>query len=203
MKRLMIISTMLALVIGSQALVNCSSPLQSERITGPVNTPSDTNQIVETLMIVDTVLLIDTLILFDSSQQIDTVIILDTLIEYDTVNQIDTVAITDTIIVTIPDTTGATTLCDRINGGQKDLLWLLRNPAGSYRLEFVVSVAQNKPPKELEIAINGETYRWFPNSASEFTIELDLPANSEMRVTPMTPVSYGHDLDICLTITPL
>lgn len=129
MKRLILLIFLAVSIIGTQGIINCSKPLDSNAvIPDPDPDPVDrdtvfvfdtvfaTDTIItvdtifggDTTIIYDTVISGDTIIVVDTIFAGDTVIVVDTLIYFDTVISVDTIFATDTIIladtITITDT---------------------------------------------------------------------------------------------------
>lgn len=165
----------------------------------------DTVNQTDTLMIVDTVIQFDTTNSRDSLTTVDTVNVVDTVIIYDTVFDTtvltDTITVVDTVYVTIPDTTGSGGFCGRLNSSRKEIVWLLQNSAGDYRLDFAALAQSNQPPKKLELIIDGISYTWQPGKDPALTFEGPLGENAVITITPFSPGSFGHSVDICLTVT--
>lgn len=126
MKRILLLAIVGVLALTLQALLNCSSPLETLGSRGgPSPDQPDTiilwdtivttdSGAVETLLVVDTVLQIDTVATIDTTTEYDTIFVPDTIIEVDstflvdTLNNYDTTVVVDTVIqvdtVTIVDT---------------------------------------------------------------------------------------------------
>lgn len=163
----------------------------------------DTVNQTDTVMIVDTVIRFDTTNNRDTITQVDTISVVDTVIVVDTVYVTDTLVVIDTVVVTIPDTTGGGGYCGRLSSSRKEIVWLLQNDAGMYELDFAALVSSDRPPKKLEISVNGDVYVWQPGKDPALALELDLGENTVIRITPFSPASFGHSVDICLTVTAL
>lgn len=129
MKRLILLLFLAVSIIGTQAIINCSKPLDSHFVVpDPDSDPIDKDTVFvfdtvfvidtivtvdtifagDTTFIYDTIISLDTVIVVDTIFAGDTVIVVDTLIYFDTVISIDTIFATDTIIMidtmTITDT---------------------------------------------------------------------------------------------------
>lgn len=197
MKKFILFAATALLLGASQSLMNCADPLESSqgRILNPP-IPEDTVYTIDTVVIIDTVGATDTVII------VDTIGIIDTIWVVDTVGIIDTVVVIDTVMVEIP-TLDSQFVCARISCNQKEIVWLLRNQAGLYRLEFAGEVENDQPVQTLKIDIDGAEYLWNPAADVEFVKELTLGKNATIRITPKKPPAFGHAIDICLKITAL
>jgi len=162
----------------------------------------DTLSTIDTIVVVDTIGIIDTIWVVDTVGTIDTVMIIDTVGTTDTVLIIDTVVVIDTVMMEIP-TLDSQFVCARISCNQKEIVWLLRNQAGLYRLEFAGEVESDQPVQTVKIDIDGAEYLWNPAADAEFVKELTLGKNATIRITPKKPPAFGHAIDICLKITAL
>ena len=91
MKRLIFLLVIACSLIGFQALINCSSPLENVNGDGP--------DPINPIIIHDTVILVDTLIVTDTLTESDTIFVVDTITTTDTVFVVDTLTNFDTVIV--------------------------------------------------------------------------------------------------------
>lgn len=162
----------------------------------------DTISTIDTIVVVDTIGTVDTVWVIDTIGTIDTVMIIDTVGTTDTVLIIDTVIVIDTVTVEVP-TLDSQFVCARLSCNQKEIVWLLRNQAGLYRLEFAGEVESDQPVQTVKIDIDGEEYLWNPAAEAEFIKELTLAKNATIRITPKKPPAFGHAIDICLKIVAL
>lgn len=203
MKRLILFAATMLLLGAAQSLMNCADPLESPqgRILNPP-VPGDTVYVVDTVVIIDTIGTVDTVTIIDTISTIDTVMIIDTVGTTDTVLIIDTVIVIDTVTVEVP-TLDSQFVCARLSCNQKEIVWLLRNQAGLYRLEFAGEVESDQPVQTVKIDIDGEEYLWNPAAEAEFMKELTLARNATIRITPKKPPAFGHAIDICLKIVAL
>lgn len=203
MKRLILFAAAILLLGAAQSLMNCADPLESPqgRILNPP-VPGDTVYVVDTVVIIDTIGTVDTVTIIDTISTIDTVMIIDTVGTTDTVLIIDTVIVIDTVTVEVP-TLDSQFVCARLSCNQKEIVWLLRNQAGLYRLEFAGEVESDQPVQTVKIDIDGEEYLWNPAAEAEFIKELTLARNATIRITPKKPPAFGHAIDICLKIVAL
>lgn len=203
MKRLILFAAAILLLGAAQSLMNCADPLESPqgRILNPP-VPGDTVYVVDTVVIIDTIGTVDTVTIIDTISTIDTVMIIDTVGTTDTVLIIDTVIVIDTVTVEVP-TLDSQFVCARLSCNQKEIVWLLRNQAGLYRLEFAGEVESDQPVQTVKIDIDGEEYLWNPAAEAEFMKELTLARNATIRITPKKPPAFGHAIDICLKIVAL
>lgn len=124
---------------------------------------------------------------------------LETLSDQDPI-QIDTIYIVDTVYVNMPDTSGEQLLCARIASNQHDIVWMFRNPEGTFRLEFEANIGKESPVQEIIIEIDDNKFSWHPVQNKEFAIERDLIQNASIRISTDVPHAYGHAIDICLKI---
>jgi hypothetical protein len=74
-------------------------------------------------------------------------------------------------------------------------------PEGSYILEFVASTEKFRPSRTLSLSIDGQTLVWNPLKNPEYVIEQRLSRHATMRITSNKPLSLGHAIDICLTVS--
>ena len=162
----------------------------------------DTTIIYDTFNIVDTINNTDSLFIYDTTTIIDTFNVIDTVFNLDTLIISDTVFSTDTVIVIVPDSSGSLMQCARLASHLKEIVWMFSNEANNFNLEFSASISQEEPARNLIIDINGETYLWTPENNKRFSIELYLDEDSQITINTDRPSSFGHDIDICLTLTP-
>lgn len=203
----------------------------SDTITDTVFIPEDTIY-QDTLTIIDTVIIFDTdtIIFFDTVFDFDTVFIpdttiFDTVIIIDTISNTDTVTIsdtitvfdtivitdtildtlifTDTVIVIVPDTAGVQTECSRLSSHQHDLVWMFQNQAGNYSIRFSSNIESNNPIRELTVIIDGHIYTWNPHTNSELVVQQNIGNNIIIKVSANQPKSFGHPIDICVSLDPL
>lgn len=125
----------------------------------------------------------------------------DPVPDIDTLFSIDTLHVIDTITIIEPGTGESQIVCGRISTTQKDLVWMFRNPEGTYNLEFMVLTDRDKPVQELTLDLDGQELLWNPGDNPELIAELILSQNAVFRITTNKPPSLGHAIDICLTIT--
>ena len=113
------------------------------------------------------------------------------------------VIIVDTVIVVMPDTSGSLMICSRLNSYQQEIVWLFRNQAGLFRLEFSALTEQEHPSQTLSVDIDGQQFQWQPAESAEFILEHDLEQNALMQIVSNKPPSFGHAIEICLTVRTL
>ncbi len=169
---------------------------------------ADTIIVTDTLMQTDTIIETDTVIDTDTIIQTDTLIHTDTVIQTDTVTQTDTLTYTDTFTYTdtviVADTVFLPTgYCASLSASQHEILWMFQNDAGSYVLEFMAMVDEDKPPKNLIIDIDGQQFEWHPNESMVIEIEQNLGEYAYARIWTDTPRALGHAVAICLKITEM
>lgn len=185
-----------------QIISNCSQPLESsdlDRAPGP-----GAQGRVDTLYVLDTTYIVhdgnvDTVIVVDTIIQVDTVTVTDTITEIDTVFS-DTTII-DTVIVVEPG--DIQMICDRLSCKQKEIVWLFRNAEGYYHLEFAAASEKEQPTHTLTVSIDGQAYDWKLSESLELVLDQNLGANATIRITTSTPKSFGHAIDVCLTMTKM
>lgn len=129
-------------------------------------------------------------------------IIVDTITISDTVIIVDTTILVDTLIVVVHDTSGSQTLCSRLSPYLKEIVWMFRNTEELYLLEFVANSEQNQPPRTLSVDIDGRQFSWDLTESNEFITEQHLNSNATVKIITDQPPSFGHDIDICLTVKP-
>jgi hypothetical protein len=176
--------------------------LESGDVTGSLNPTTGTR--VDTLFVVDTVIIehggkVDTVIVVDTIIQVDTVIVTDTTTEMDTV-VVDTTVV-DTVIIIEPG--GSQMLCDRLACAHKEIVWLFRNAGGSFHLEFAALPESEHPNHTLTVTIGEQKHCWDLSKSLELILDATLPANATIIITTSKPRSFGHAIDICLTVTRL
>jgi len=225
MKRAALLVIAGLVILAFQIISNCSQPLESSDLNpslGPVSPGR-----VDTLFVFDTVVIVhdgrvDTLIVVDTIIQIDTTVVTDTIIVPDTTivdTIIDTIIVHDTTVidtivdtVIIPDTTLVDTviiiepgdgqmLCDRLSSAQQEIVWLFRNAEGPFHLEFAALSEREHPTHILTVTIDGQTYDWSLSESLELVLDQNLGPNAMIRIMTSKPPSFGHAIDICLTLT--
>ena len=181
----------------------------------------DTLIMVDTIIQADTTVVTDTIIIPDTTivdTIIDTIIVPDTTI-VDTI--IDTIIVPDTTIVdtifdtiTIPDSTIVDTviiiepgdgqiLCDRLSSAQQEIVWLFRNAEGPFHLEFAALPESEHPNHTLTVSIGDQLYYWDLSVSLELILDTTLPANATIIITTSKPPSFGHAIDVCVTVTKM
>lgn len=212
MKRAAFLLIVALLILAFQIISNCSQPLESSDLSpslGPVSPGR-----VDTLFVFDTVVIVhegrvDTLIVVDTIIQADTTVVIDTIILPDT-TLVDTII--DTIV--IPDTTLVDTviivepgdgqmLCDRLSSSQQEIIWLFRYAEGPFHLEFAALPEREHPTHTLTVTIDGQTYNWSLSESLELVLDQNLGSNAMIRILTSKPPSFGHAIDICLTVTKM
>ncbi|MEE8577324.1 MAG: hypothetical protein V3T31_08705 [candidate division Zixibacteria bacterium] len=178
MRRLTFLLATALLLTGLLVIVNCSKPLESSRLDEPK----------PPIIIVDTLYSVDTILIGDSTTQYDTVIMIDTIIRI------------DTVVIVEPDTTGMHFVCDRLGSNRKEVIWMIGNSGGDFLLEFGAVTEREHPTQILVVDIDGKLYEWPTAEGLELTVEQHLSAKTTIRIETDAPNSYGHAIDICLTI---
>jgi hypothetical protein len=163
--------------------LNCSQPLNdSPSIPGNPTGGSNTT---------DTVVVHDTIVVKDSVYYSDTTVI------------IDTITIIDTVIVELPDTSATTEICSRLGSQRQELVWLLANEGGQYRLEFLALAEKLQPNQVVLVDVDGAVTKWIPEDNSTLILEVALGSHAVIKVSPECPSAFGHAIDVCLWITAL
>lgn len=130
---------------------------------------------------------------------IDTVFVQDTVVYSDTI-YIDSVRVDTVYIDTLYNDTTIidTTLCARLSSHRQEIVWLLFNPEGDYRMHFRAATDQRRCLPELIVDIDDLRYRWNLDDDLEFIVEKSLSGYSTIRITSTEPHAFGHPIDICL-----
>ena len=174
MKKLIPFVILILMLMGFQYLVNCADPLEtSGRNSLSPITPGDTIYSVDTVVVIDTV------------------------------GTVDTVTVIDTVLIEVPGPIDSQFVCSRIACNQKEIVWMLRNQPGLFRLEFVVSMESDQPNQTLLINIGGQEFTWDPADDPEYIADLSLGQNATIQIKSKKPPALGHSIDICLTIRAL
>ncbi len=126
--------------------------------------------------------------------------IYDTIIDNDTIVDVDTVTSVDTVVIINPDSGFAQPLCGPISSSQPEIVWMFRNAAGRYLLDFMALPESDHPVQQLTVDIDGQEFRWVPAAEPEMLIDITLGANAVIRIYPNKPPSLGHAVHICLVI---
>jgi hypothetical protein len=207
-KRIFVLTVFAALFLGSQFLMNCSSPLDSSGGFTP-SPPGGT----ETLYVHDTVFLgdsicdtvydtlhdtviiddtacdsiSDTVFVIDTVEIIDTLFgdtIIDTIIVTDTV--LDSIIIYDTIFDTVfvpgPDSCDNEPICVEFNKHNRKIYWKLNNAEGMHNLEFTANFGEGCFEQILHIHVKGKKYEWDPKIDPVFTLDADLRRNAKIMI---------------------
>lgn len=125
----------------------------------------------------------------------------DTVIDTDTVVDVDTVTSVDTVVIISHDSGFSQPLCSQISSSQPEIVWIFRNAAGRYLLEFMALPESNHPVQQLTIEIDGQLLNWIPSDESEMVIDATLGQNAVIRIYSNKPLSLGHAVHICLVIS--
>ena len=159
-------------------LVNCSKPLDINEIE---------QAYPDTVFVSDTITFTDTL--YADTTFIDTLII-DTLI-------IDTLYIDTTIV----DTVFIDSMyCARLSSHRQEIVWILFNQEGTYRLDFLAVAERIRRSQTLLIDIDGQSYSWQPANDNELFIEQHLDQYAIVRIASIPPHAYGQAIDVCLRV---
>lgn len=210
MKRLMIFLTMVLVATTTGLFVNCSSPLKSADDNPSLPGPggkldtfllTDTIFAIDTIFNGDTIFAIDTIFNGDTIYAIDTIFNGDTIFAIDTIITSDTIVLVDTVEIFPPDSLISPVVCARLSSGHQDIVWMFRNEEKLFNLEFVAALERDKPNSLLSVDINGELYEWNLAESLEMNLSMILEQNSVIRIKTCKPPSYGHAIDICLTIS--
>ena len=109
----------------------------------------------------------------------------------------DTVVVVDTIIV------ADTMFCARLDSHRKEIVWMIRNHEGLFRLEFSAIREGESQSRTLVINIDDQLLFWHLSEYSEFVAEQNLEQNVIVRIESIPPYAYGHAIDICLRVKAL
>ena len=195
MNRFILILMGAALVMVLQFAANCSQPLEST--DEPNNVPPGPD------VIYDTTISIDTIVVVYDSTEVDTIIAVDTTIVADTVYVIDTTGQTDTVVVVVEGGDGAQTVCARLSSTRQEIMWMFRNEAGPFLLEFTAAAERLHPTQVLSVTVDGQVVEWIPGENRELILQQDLGENAAIEIYSGKPGAFGHAIDVCLTLTPL
>ena len=133
--------------------------------------------------------------------QVDSVYVFDTIYSGDTVIYTDTVQITDTVIVVVTDTLLLpTTYCAQLSPNHREIIWLVQNLKGSFRLAFVATTSDDKPIQKLRVEVDDHEYLWEPVNDNQLVVEHSLDEASFVRISSESPHALGHTIDICLDL---
>jgi len=108
----------------------------------------------------------------------------------------DTLVIIDTVVV-IVDSSSTSHFCGQIKGPAKQILWLLQNDAGNYRLEFEANTNSGKTA-DLTVDISGVTYSWNTGQSETFTASVFLKQDSTIKITKGK--NQGDATSVCVKI---
>jgi hypothetical protein len=106
----------------------------------------------------------------------------------------DTVVVVDTIIV------ADTMFCARLNSHRKEIVWMIRNHEGLFRLEFSAITDRENDSRTLVINIDDQRLFWHLSQYSEFIAGQNLKQDAIVRIESIPPHSYGQAIDICLRV---
>jgi hypothetical protein len=115
----------------------------------------------------------------------------------DTVTVTDTIIQVDTVTVVVTD---SQTVCSRMGSNQQEIVWLFRNEEGQYRLEFAALAERDKPSHILSVDVEGQLYKWDLAENTEFILDRYLEQNATVLILTSKPPSFGHSIDVCLTV---
>lgn len=179
MKKMIFVSIWFLAGAGFLYLANCSKPLDTNRIveTGP-----------ETTFVTDTISFTDTL--YNDTTLIDTLIV-DSLI-------VDTLIIDSLIVDTIYVDS---MFCARLGSHRQEIVWILFNQPGDYRLDFLAIAERIRRSQILDLNIDGTSYSWRPADNFEFSVEQELDRYAVIRIESTPAHAYGQAIDICLRVS--
>ena len=189
MKRLIFLTTCLALFAVFQIVINCSSPLDSSNLTPPIPNPG-----VDTIYITDTVITFDTIYLDDSVIVVDTI----TIVITDTVFISDTVTVFDTVVVG----SAGVVICSEITSNQHKIDWTFLSVPAEYHLAFEATTDRDKPTKALTIEVNGEMFYWDLTQFNNFDFDFQFTESTTLIILPDPPNGFGNGVSLCLTLQP-
>lgn len=200
MKRLIFLTTCLALFAALQIVSNCSSPLDSSNLTPPNPQPGvDTIFIIDTVFTSDTTFIVDTVFIDgDTIVVVDTFVISDTTIITDTVFISDTVTVFDTVVVG----SAGVVLCTEISPSQRKIDWTFLSVPAEYHLAFEATTDRDKPTKALTIDVNGEMFHWDLTQSDNFDFDFEFTQSTTIIIMPDPPNGFGNGVSLCLTLQP-
>lgn len=165
---------------------------------------TDTVRVPDSIVYRDTLVVTDTVTVTDSVVVSDTVTVTDSIFVTDTLHVNDTIVVTDTVVVEIPDTSACSnSFCSNLSSHQQNIVWLLDNNAGRYRLEFTGEAERDKPLQEVTITVDNRQYKWSPATDATFNIDLHLGDDAKVELSVDKPPAYGHALSVCLKVVEL
>jgi hypothetical protein len=212
MKRAALLLIVTLGILAFQIISNCSQPLESSDLN-PSPGPGSPGR-VDTLFVFDTIVIVH-------NGRVDTLIVIDTIIQVDTTVVTDTIIIPDTTIIdtifdtiTIPDSTVFDTviivepgdgpiLCDKLSSSQQEIVWLFRNAEGPFHLEFAALPESEHPNHTLTVSIGDQSHPWDLSESLELILDTTLPSNTTIIITTSKPPSFGHAIDVCVTVTKM
>ncbi len=134
-------------------------------------------------------------------QETDTVFISDTIIFSDTLYAdttfIDTLYIDSTIIDTV---FLDTIFCARLNSQRQEIVWMLFNQEGQFRLELQTLTERIRDSQTLLIDIGSSQFQWDLSENRELEIDVNLERNAIIQITTLPPHAYGQAIDICMRV---
>ena len=205
MKRLIFLTTCLALFAVFQFVANCSSPLESSNLTPPNPNPGvDTVYIFDTVFTSDTTFIVDTVIVVDTLTGVDTFIVVDTVVISDTTIITDTVFISDTVTVfdTVVVGSAGVVICSEITSNQHKIDWTFLSVPAEYHLAFEATTDRDKPTKALTIEVNGEMFYWDLTQFDNFDFDFQFTESTTLIILPDPPNGFGNGVSLCLTLQP-
>ncbi len=173
-----------------------------------VDTVTETTTVIDTLIHTDTVTHVDTVTVTHTVVHYDTVVVNDTLTTIDTIIAVDTITSVDTVVRVDTVQVGPVNcepepFCGKLSSCDKDLVWMFRNAAGDYRLEFSGYAEKDQPLQTIVVNINGKDYYWQAATTPLWIKELTLSANTIIKIKLTSPPAYGHAISICLNMTKI
>lgn len=192
MKRAAFLLVVGSIILAFQIISNCSQPLENSDL--PLSPSPGPGSRVDTVYVIS----IDTVVVIHEGTT-DTVVVFDTVIQVDTVIQTDT-SVVDTVVVIDSGSCGSQMVCARLGSGQKEIVWLFRNHEGPYHLEFAALTEMDHPTHTLTVDLDGETFNWSLAESLELVLDVNLSQNATMHITTSKPPSFGHSIDVCLTM---
>lgn len=200
MKRLIFLTTCLALFAALQIVSNCSSPLDSSKLTPPNPNPGvDTIFIIDTVFTSDTTFIVDTVFIDgDTIVVVDTFVISDTTVITDTVFISDTVTVFDTVVVG----SAGVVICSEISSAQHKIDWTFLAVPAEYHLAFEATADRDKPTKALTIEVNGEMFNWDLTQSDNLDFDFQFTQSTTIIIMPDPPNGFGNGVSLCLTLQP-
>jgi hypothetical protein len=112
----------------------------------------------------------------------------------------DTVYVTDTTAVADTITIVETMYCDRLNWYHREIIWMLQNREGLFRVEFVASTDREPPLPPLLIEIDDQQFLWDLEDSLEYVIEQFIERNASVRIAYASLQTCSKPIDVCFKV---